>query len=79
MSREEFVAMLRDMKLKLEETIKRLEPEDLGEKCTCDERDSSFVCDVCYGLGYRGHMQEHDSVQCEECGLWSNSDKCEFC
>ena len=26
-------------------------------KCTCHERDSSQVCEYCYSLGFRGHMQ----------------------
>lgn len=26
--------------------------------CECHERDSSYVCEYCYSLGYRGHMQE---------------------
>lgn len=25
--------------------------------CICHERDSSHVCDHCFSLGYRGHMQ----------------------
>lgn len=75
MGREELVAMLRDMRLKLEEAIKQLEPE----KCSCHERDSSQVCDLCYREGYRGWMQEDGSTRCEECGLWSDSDECEFC
>ncbi len=28
------------------------------EKCTCHERDSSYVCEFCYSQGYRGHMQK---------------------
>lgn len=30
----------------------------LETKCTCHERDSSYVCDYCYSQGFRGHMQE---------------------
>jgi len=26
-------------------------------RCTCHERDSSYVCDHCYSKGFRGHMQ----------------------
>lgn len=28
-----------------------------NRKCECHERDSSYVCQVCYQQGYRGHMQ----------------------
>jgi len=27
-------------------------------KCTCHERDSSYVCEYCYSQGHRGHMQK---------------------
>lgn len=26
-------------------------------RCTCHERDSSYVCDYCRSQGHRGHMQ----------------------
>jgi hypothetical protein len=49
------------------------------EGCSCHERDSSQVCDVCYKQGYRGHMQESHSRKCDDCYLWSNSYSCDFC
>lgn len=27
-------------------------------KCTCHERDGSYVCDYCFAQGHRGHMQK---------------------
>ena len=56
--------------------LKAIEPE----KCSCHERDSSQVCDLCYRQGYRGHMQEGgDSKFCDDCYLWSDSTVCDFC
>lgn len=75
MTNQEVLAILNDMKIKLEETIRRLEPE----KCSCHERDSSQVCDLCYRNGYRGWMQESGSTKCQGCGLWSETKTCDFC
>ena len=79
MNKEELLALLRDMRSRCEEAIRQLNPEDLAGKCTCHERDSSQVCDLCYHEGYRGWMQEDGSTKCKKCGLWSDSDECEFC
>ena len=27
-------------------------------RCTCHERDGSYVCSYCYAQGHRGHMQQ---------------------
>jgi len=29
------------------------------DKCTCHERDGSYVCDHCFAKGDRGHMQRN--------------------
>jgi hypothetical protein len=56
--------------------LKAIEPE----KCSCHERDSSYVCDVCYRQGMRGHMQEGgESKWCDDCGLYTDGPVCEFC
>jgi hypothetical protein len=31
---------------------------ELQSKCTCHERDGSYVCDHCFAQGHRGHMQK---------------------
>ena len=54
-------------------------PDIISEQCSCHERDSSFVCEVCYKRGYRGHMQESSSHECDDCCLWSDSHTCDFC
>lgn len=44
------------------EELRRVEVPKAGPKgrgksrCTCHERDSSFVCSACQAEGFRGHM-----------------------
>jgi hypothetical protein len=32
--------------------------EQSASKCTCHERDGSYVCEHCFAQGHRGHMQK---------------------
>jgi hypothetical protein len=75
MEQSAIISLLREAKEQIKKALKELSPEE----CSCHERDSSYVCNVCYKEGYRGHMQEDSSNQCDDCCLWSDSNTCDFC
>lgn len=76
MDTSDILSLLRDAKEAIQKALNELSPE----KCSCHERDSSYVCDVCYRQGMRGHMQEGgESKWCDYCGLYTDGPVCEFC
>lgn len=63
-SADEFCRVLNGLEQRVELLTERIEAgglarriDDMNKKCTCHERDSSFVCSYCYAQGHRGHMQ----------------------
>jgi hypothetical protein len=75
MENSDILASLKRISEEVAALIKAIKPEE----CSCHERDSSQVCDLCYRQGYRGHMQESFSKFCDECYLWSDNSSCDFC